>query len=965
MPESTMAPDEWSAVRSGDHHQIHFAWAEPTLLGHNGPGPAATSLTADDRPALRSWRDRLLPALTADYRSALADTAPSAYPETLWARHYPDGRSALVYRWPGDVRRAHAWAIVGPSRGLTLPRVLALHENPNTRPADSRPPSPGWATMRALRAPEPWELTAAPGAVRSRDRRAAETRIGDEPILIGAVARALAHPDRPVHLMLEPERADLWQAVQLRFLWGMHRILHDVLTPPSAIPAAAWNWSFSTYEPVLGGEDGPHLAFGPPVENAAGRGPFLSPAPLEHLKIADALVTILREEGGDALTEHLNARGVPGAGTFADRLELIQDWLDPRPGPGEPPNAVPDERPRTGEGDTETAVAEPPVLETSPSEGHDEERDAPARPSFEAPEGEESASTESVPRSRTASERVEPLPETPGGELQEAPDPFADTEEEPHEREFPIGKRPFRTEGVPTGEEEPAVPGPRRVRGEGTSGTESDEDAGEETEDPSLDLEATPLPGFDESDLESSPPASRNERSNPATTTRGTVPGTSIASPTPTNTGRATEPATPEPASAPSEPVGNVGAPFSEPVADESDPTTPPRGAAPAFVFRGPEPEPAARTSRIEAPSPEPSTDTTTSSGSEPGPSVLDPDPEAPAHGGATPSSELSTGATSSRAPDLGPSYRDRGKDPSEAFAGTTSPSGPDPEPSVLDPDPETPAHAPETTLSGTSDDTVPPRASSLEPSAPGSGSARSGEGGEATLSGTFAHTTAPSDSEPGLDPESGFSSHGRESPLFEFVADPEASSPLSDASAERGTPPALSAPASSRDPGEAPALPFIRDEEAPPNYEAETAPEVDEDHTDPDDNWPTHYIDLPLARLERWHRRRGPEGARTDVADVHAAVRAERSELDRVRSERDHYHVEVQELRRENARLDRSWIETDADEEPARPRRRGALRILFLLLLLAAALAIGVEVGARVEGGVLGLLGMIPGLPL
>ncbi|MFD7367520.1 hypothetical protein ACFV4I_14790 [Nocardiopsis alba] len=963
MPESTMAPDEWSAVRSGDHHQIHFAWAEPTLLGHNGPGPAATSLTADDRPALRSWRDRLLPALTADYRSALADTAPSAYPETLWARHYPDGRSALVYRWPGDVRRAHAWAIVGPSRGLTLPRVLALHENPNTRPADSRPPSPGWATMRALRAPEPWELTAAPGAVRSRDRRAAETRIGDEPILIGAVARALAHPDRPVHLMLEPERADLWQAVQLRFLWGMHRILHDVLTPPSAIPAAAWNWSFSTYEPVLGGEDGPHLAFGPPVENAAGRGPFLSPAPLEHLKIADALVTILREEGGDALTEHLNARGVPGAGTFADRLELIQDWLDPRPGPGEPPNAVPDERPRPEEEDTETAVAEPPVPETSLSEGHDEERDAPARPSFEALEGEESASTESAPSGPAVSERDETLPEAPGGELQEAPDPFAETEEEPREREFPIEKRSSRSRGVPAGEEGPAVSGPRRTRDRGTLGRENDENAGEESEDPSLDLEATSLPGFDEPELEPSPPASRGEGADSATTIRGTVSGTSLASPTPTNTDRATEPATLEPASALSEPVGTVDPSSSESAADETDSTTPPRGAAP--VHRGPEAEFTARTSRTEAPSPEPSMDTVPSSASEPGTSLLGTESEPTTHGRTTPSSELSTGATSPGTPDLRPSSRDRENVPAEASAGTTFPSDPDPEPSALDPDPETPADGPKPTLSGASDDTMPPRTSGPEPSVLGSGSEHSGEGGEAALSGVFTDTTPPSGSEPGLDPESGFSSHGRESHLFEFVADPEASSPLSDASAERGTPPALSAPASSRDPDEAPALPFIRDEEAPPNYEAETAPEVDEDHTDPDDNWPTHYIDLPLARLERWHRRRGPEGARTDVADVHAAVRAERSELDRVRSERDHYHVEVQELRRENARLDRSWIETDADEEPARPRRRGALRILFLLLLLTAALAIGVEVGARVEGGVLGLLGMIPGLPL
>ncbi|MEE2046801.1 hypothetical protein Q7689_26040, partial [Nocardiopsis tropica] len=137
------------------YHQIHFAWAEPTLLGRVGPGPASSSLPETEQPVLRSWRDRLIPALTADYRSALPDTDPADYPETLWAHTYPDGQAALVYRWPGDVRSAHAWAIVGPGYGLTLPRVLALHENPNTRPAQRRPPAPGWAAMDTLPAPEP------------------------------------------------------------------------------------------------------------------------------------------------------------------------------------------------------------------------------------------------------------------------------------------------------------------------------------------------------------------------------------------------------------------------------------------------------------------------------------------------------------------------------------------------------------------------------------------------------------------------------------------------------------------------------------------------------------------------------------------------------------------------------------------------------------------------------------------
>ncbi|WP_174547453.1 hypothetical protein, partial [Nocardiopsis dassonvillei] len=311
------------------YHQIHFAWAEPTLLGRFGPGPAASSLPEAEQPVLRSWRDRLVPALTADYRSALPDTDPGEYPETLWARAYPDGQAALVYRWPGDVRSAHAWAIVGPAHGLTLPRLLSLHENPHTRPAPRRPPEPGWATMDALPTPEPWERTAAPGAVRTRDRRAAETTVGGEPLLVGAVAAALYRPEAPIHIALAPERADLWQAVQLRFLWGMHRMLHDVLTPPRAIPAAGWSWSFSTYDPVLGTPDGQHLAFGPPVADAPG--PFLRPPAPDYRAVAEGLVSVLREEGGDALARHLAERGVAEAPTFADRRALLRDWLDPRP----------------------------------------------------------------------------------------------------------------------------------------------------------------------------------------------------------------------------------------------------------------------------------------------------------------------------------------------------------------------------------------------------------------------------------------------------------------------------------------------------------------------------------------------------------------------------------------------------------------------------------------------------------
>ncbi|SIO86527.1 predicted protein [Nocardiopsis sp. JB363] len=98
-------------------------------------------------------------------------------------------------------------------------------------------------------------------------------------------------------------------------------------------------------------------------------------------------------------------------------------------------------------------------------------------------------------------------------------------------------------------------------------------------------------------------------------------------------------------------------------------------------------------------------------------------------------------------------------------------------------------------------------------------------------------------------------------------------------------------------------------------------------------------------------------------MADVRAAVRAERAELGRVRGERDHYHSEVQELRREIARLDQSWI--DADPAGARRRSRRWPRYLLLLLLCVVVFAVGLETGARTDTGVLDLLRTIPGFPL
>ncbi|RKS09577.1 hypothetical protein DFP74_5319 [Nocardiopsis sp. Huas11] len=687
------------------YHQIHFAWAEPTLLGRTGPGPAASSLPERDHPVLRSWRDRLVPALTADYRSALPDTDPADFPETLWAHDYPDGQSALVYRWPGDVRDAHAWAIVGPSYGLTLPRVLSLHENPNTRPAARRPPAPGWETMRSLAAPEPWERTAAPGAVRTRDRKAAETSVGDEPLLIGAVAAALARPDLPLHIALDPERADLWQAVQMRFLWGVHRVLHDVLTPPRAIPAAGWAWSFSTYDPVLGEDNGQHIAFGPPTDGRGGS-PFLNPVPPGFHRVAEGLVAVLREEGGNALAAHLSERGVPEAATFADRRDLLCDWFDPRARPlAADPDDLPEPEP--------LPVAGPPQTEPEPVP-------------------DVSVATPMAEPEHVASETEEEADDLP--ELLEVEEPG---EEDP---------------------EEPDSTGPHRPR--------------RNTDDLLSRVPSRPVrPRI----------AAARPRRDPGTRTRAA-----------------------------------------------SEPLWPGESAS-------------VRTARADRA----------------------PEEERPA---------------------LGDDARSRSAD----------------EPEPLD----TRSAAPRLRLS--------------EPARPSTDTAPADDQGEA-----WAISAAPPADEP-----------------------PAPAPP----------PPAPS----TRSPAEAPPLPLTSEPAA--DYATETEPDPDDtDQDGDDDNWPTQYVDLPLSRLERWHAKRGPEGARIDIVDARAAVRAERAELQRVRDERDLYHTEVQDLRRDIARLDRSWLDPGGEPpEPDAPRtRRWPARVLVALIMLAL-LATGLEAGARFGQGATDLLAAV-----
>ncbi|WP_026338306.1 hypothetical protein [Nocardiopsis sp. CNS-639] len=961
------------------YHQIHFAWAEPTLLGRFGPGPAASSLPEAEQPVLRSWRDRLVPALTADYRSALPDTDPGEYPETLWARAYPDGQAALVYRWPGDVRSAHAWAIVGPAHGLTLPRLLSLHENPHTRPAPRRPPEPGWATMDALPTPEPWERTAAPGAVRTRDRRAAETTVGGEPLLVGAVAAALYRPEAPIHIALAPERADLWQAVQLRFLWGMHRMLHDVLTPPRAIPAAGWSWSFSTYDPVLGTPDGQHLAFGPPVADAPG--PFLRPPAPDYRAVAEGLVSVLREEGGDALARHLAERGVAEAPTFADRRALLRDWLDPRPRRFDEvpvPERLPD-------GDAVYGGAPLPDLPEVEAPGEEETGPWPL-PVSRVPVGRPGLETDAVPgvpggqRSLKGitEEDVEPSSAGAGtgGRGDDRADPAAHGAEgtrgggeahrehgtreggEPHRDEEAHGQSGKRGGGEADGDNEALWPEPASERPPEEPGTDGPGDASPHPH-PRIapargQASAAPEGASARSGVFGAPEPHRRPRLVPDT---GGEPASD----------RAFE--SREPASGAEEAGRNglwsAGAPMpdgpEEHTSREGGPRTP-RSGRETFRFLG----------RGRRAVPEP--DESAIQGGPPG------DAAVPAHGapeggvGSAPGSPDGTpGGRAARASEFaGASPRNGDAEesaprsapreeprswPREAAA-ASAPLFADGAPRNMSaPAPGSPDRA--------STDASDPRTGALreetaEPS-PAPAQDTFGTGGTVSL----ARESAPP-------PES---LHQPPAPTDEWTiaASPGTRGPSPDRGTADPDPapgPGLTDGPEDRTPADAPPLPVVPDQEtdppqpAPLDYAAETEPDLEHfpDDEVPEDNWPTQYADLPLARLERWHSRHGPEGARIDIVDARAAVRAERAELQRVREERDYYHAEVQDLRREVARLDRPWLDRADEEEdaPEAPRPRRWPSRALVLILLAAFLATGLEAGARFGLGTVDLFGLL-----
>ncbi|MFF8763181.1 hypothetical protein ACF07Q_01600 [Nocardiopsis dassonvillei] len=961
------------------YHQIHFAWAEPTLLGRFGPGPAASSLPEAEQPVLRSWRDRLVPALTADYRSALPDTDPGEYPETLWARAYPDGQAALVYRWPGDVRSAHAWAIVGPAHGLTLPRLLSLHENPHTRPAPRRPPEQGWATMDTLPTPEPWERTAAPGAVRTRDRRAAETTVGGEPLLVGAVAAALYRPEAPIHIALAPERADLWQAVQLRFLWGMHRMLHDVLTPPRAIPAAGWSWSFSTYDPVLGTPDGQHLAFGPPVADAPG--PFLRPPAPDYRAVAEGLVSVLREEGGDALARHLAERGVAEAPTFADRRALLRDWLDPRPRRFDEvpvPERLPD-------GDAVYGGAPLPDLPEVEAPGEEETGPWPL-PVSRVPVGRPGLETDAVPGVPGGQRSLKGITEEDmepssagagtGGRGDDRADPAAHGAEgtrgggeahrehgtreggEPHRDKEAHGQSGKRGGGEADGDNEALWPEPASERPPEEAGTDGPGDAPPRPH-PRIapargQASAAPEGASARSGVFGAPEPHRRPRLVPDT---GGEPASD----------RAFEPR--EPASGAEEAgrsgLWSAGAPMpdgpEEHTSREGGPRTP-RSGRETFRFLG----------RGRRAVPEP--DESAIQGGTPG------DAAVPAHGapeggaGSAPGSPDGTpGGRAARASE---------------FAGATPRNGDAEESASRSAPREEPRSWPREAAAASAplfadgvprDTSVPapgsPDRASTDASGPRTGALRekTAEPSPAPAQDTFGTGGTVSLAGESAPPPESLLQPPAPADEWTIAASPRTRGPSPDRGTADPDPapgPGLTDGPEDRTPADAPPLPVVPDQEtdppqpAPLDYAAETEPDLEHfpDDEVPEDNWPTQYADLPLARLERWHSRHGPEGARIDIVDARAAVRAERAELQRVREERDHYHAEVQDLRREVARLDRPWLDRADEEEdaPEAPRPRRWPSRALVLILLAAFLATGLEAGARFGLGTVDLFGLL-----
>jgi hypothetical protein len=757
--------------------------------------------------------------------------------------------------------------------------------------------------MDTLPVPEPWERTAAPGAVRTRDRRAAETTVEDEPLLVGAVAAALDRPDAPVHIALAPERADLWQAVQLRFLWGMHRVLHDVLTPPRAIPAAGWSWSFSTYEPVLGTADGQHLAFGPPV--ADGAGPFLEPPAPDYRRVAEGLVSVLREEGGDALARHLAERGVPEAPTFADRRALLRDWLDPRPRAFDDvpvPERLPDEdAPSDGALLPDLPEVEEPGEEETGPQPPPEPRVPAGRPGLEA-DGAPGGAVSGVPGGQRSLKGV----------TEEGVESSAGPGDSGGPWRRPGGSDPAERGGD-------RMPGGGRAhRGSGTHGN-GEADGGNEA------LWPEPLPEL--------PPEE---------------PGAG---------GSGEAPRRPEPRIAP---------------ARGQAPPAPERPSAGSGIFGAPEPR---RRPRLVP-------DTGGERESAPGSGHRERTSAAEASAG---SGSLSTGAAAPREPGAEPSGEDvpgslpNGRE-TFRFLGRARRVLPEPDGPAIQGGAPRDAHASATPDGGVesgsgagspdgapSDETAPrgapPREGAVQAS-PAPAQDTFGTGGAASLTGEPAPPPESLVHQQPHDTEGGWT----------IAASPVDRGPSPDrrsADPEPAPGPGLTDGPEDRVPADAPPLPVVPDTEesplrAPLDYAAETEPDPEQfsDDGPPEDNWPTQYVDLPLGRLERWHSRHGPEGARIDVVDARAAVRAERSELQRVREERDHYHAEVQELRREVARLDRPWLDREDEEEdvPQTPRSRRWPSRALVLVLLAALLATGLEAGARFGWGVTDLLATLLG---
>ncbi|WP_146159452.1 hypothetical protein [Allonocardiopsis opalescens] len=307
------------ATAGREAQQLVFRWSERNLLGGQGMGPVASSLP--DRDTNQGWHLRL--------KDALVSGTPAG-PPSLWFRNFEDGHAVVLHRRPGDRadgRGASAHALIGPRPVLTPAYALGLAaagwwDRPE-RAAESHPLAP--VDLDALRG----DLTP---AERLDAMTAAQPRLGR------LVAEVLRAPGRPLSVVVAPGESEAQPAL----LWGLYRLLRDVLTPAGVAGPPGWSWSFSTFE--AGGRDGarlaPHIDFRPVPSAAAAPSDFGqerrrpldlgSPDPRadDCAEIADLLLECYRAQGADGLRGRLEEHGVLAGARWEDRQAALRGWLE-------------------------------------------------------------------------------------------------------------------------------------------------------------------------------------------------------------------------------------------------------------------------------------------------------------------------------------------------------------------------------------------------------------------------------------------------------------------------------------------------------------------------------------------------------------------------------------------------------------------------------------------------------------